>query len=432
MAFSNTVASSGETCMSLPVSCLTGPQSQSFEEVRIADYLASYRATGRPPPPCPPYPTDPAARAAQRLPPLFVPTPFPAQAGGPASSAFGGGPSASAPSLLFGAPTPAAGTAFGTPAAGPSNAATITDPTRLPLVQAFTAPVRAPENEQFASISAAPEYAHFSHDELRLYAYARGARQPPPGTPLFAFVPAPAPVLAPLQIPAPQPGALPQDGSGDQFVSISARPEFAGHSVEELRLSFLRSGAELTSAQIFAGGPSPANARLPGPGGMLPLGQPNPNPLAGFAPHAAPPAAVNAFAPQGPTPLPTPTLFGAPQATQAQGFSFGGAPAPAQPSVFGAPPQPAPQAAQGFSFGAPQLTPVTTPTVFGAPQQQQPQGQPQTSIFGAPPQPAPPAGVFGQPQQAGAGAGPAFSFGAAPAQAGAGGTGFSFGARRGF
>ncbi|KAJ7445318.1 hypothetical protein FB451DRAFT_1189236 [Mycena latifolia] len=63
MAFSNTAASSGETCMSLHVSCLTGPQSQSFE-VRIANYLASYRATP------PPYPTDPAARAAPWLPPL--------------------------------------------------------------------------------------------------------------------------------------------------------------------------------------------------------------------------------------------------------------------------------------------------------------------------------------------------------------------------
>ncbi|KAJ7667051.1 hypothetical protein B0H17DRAFT_1210542 [Mycena rosella] len=45
----------------------------------------------------------------------------------------------------------------------------------------------------------------------------------------------------------------------DQFVSISCRPEFAGHSVEELRLSFLHTGAELTSAQIFAGATLGAN-----------------------------------------------------------------------------------------------------------------------------------------------------------------------------
>ncbi|KAJ7705088.1 hypothetical protein B0H14DRAFT_3903547 [Mycena olivaceomarginata] len=41
---------SGERCMSLPVCLLTGPQGQSFEEVRFADYLKSYRTTGRPPP----------------------------------------------------------------------------------------------------------------------------------------------------------------------------------------------------------------------------------------------------------------------------------------------------------------------------------------------------------------------------------------------
>ncbi|KAJ6556500.1 hypothetical protein DFH09DRAFT_1317821 [Mycena vulgaris] len=45
-------------------------------ERRINDYLESYRGTGRSPPPCPPHPPDPAARVGQRLPPLFVPTPF--------------------------------------------------------------------------------------------------------------------------------------------------------------------------------------------------------------------------------------------------------------------------------------------------------------------------------------------------------------------
>ncbi|KAJ6556506.1 hypothetical protein DFH09DRAFT_1317827 [Mycena vulgaris] len=54
MSFSTTAASSAETCMTLAISCTPGPQSKSFEEVRINDYLESYRATGRPPPPCPP------------------------------------------------------------------------------------------------------------------------------------------------------------------------------------------------------------------------------------------------------------------------------------------------------------------------------------------------------------------------------------------
>ncbi|KAJ7358207.1 hypothetical protein DFH08DRAFT_1075403 [Mycena albidolilacea] len=54
-----------ETSMSLASSLLVGPQSQSFEEIRMTDYLNAYRTTGRPPPPSPAYPTDPAARAAQ-------------------------------------------------------------------------------------------------------------------------------------------------------------------------------------------------------------------------------------------------------------------------------------------------------------------------------------------------------------------------------
>ncbi|KAJ7667042.1 hypothetical protein B0H17DRAFT_259840 [Mycena rosella] len=254
MAFSTTATSNAETCMSLAISCVPGPQSQSFEEVRMANYLESYRATGRPPAPCPPYPTDPAARAAQRLPPLFVPTLFTAL----------GGPSAPAPSPFGALGAPEASTSTVTP--------TLTDPARLPAAHAFTQPVRAPEGEFFASIAAVPEYAHWSHDELRMYAYARGARQPPPGTPLFPFVQ--GPVIAGLA--APQQAALPQDNGGDQFVSISCRPEFAGHSVEELRLSFLRTGAELTSAQIFAGSTPSTNPLLAPPHNPNPLAAQNP------------------------------------------------------------------------------------------------------------------------------------------------------------
>ncbi|KAJ6493250.1 hypothetical protein C8R45DRAFT_1136305 [Mycena sanguinolenta] len=50
---------------------------QRTQQVRIADYLAWYRSTGRAPPPFPPYPAEPTARAAQGLPPFFVPAPFP-------------------------------------------------------------------------------------------------------------------------------------------------------------------------------------------------------------------------------------------------------------------------------------------------------------------------------------------------------------------
>ncbi|KAJ7142278.1 hypothetical protein C8R44DRAFT_865635 [Mycena epipterygia] len=160
---------------------MTGLQSQSFEEVRIANYLESYRATGRPPAPCPEYPADPAARAAQHLPPLFVPAPFP-------------------PSRTH-------------------SAATITDPARLALTQSFAWPVLAPEGEALASIAAAPEYAHWSHDELRHYAYLRGARVPPPGTNLYYFLS--NPVAAPALASANAPG----DGSGDQFVRTISRLE---------------------------------------------------------------------------------------------------------------------------------------------------------------------------------------------------------------
>ncbi|KAJ6525931.1 hypothetical protein DFH09DRAFT_1286049 [Mycena vulgaris] len=401
MSFSTTAASSAETCMSLAISCLPGPQSKSFEEVRINDYLESYRATGRPPPPCPPYPPDPAARAAQRLPPLFVPTPF---------SALGG-------------PTSTAATPFGAPVASTS-AAVITDPARLPVVQVFTAPVPAPEDERFASIVAAPEYTHWSHDELRFYAYLRNARQPPPGTPMFPFITAlaPPPTLQPV---------LPLDNGGDQFVSISCRPEFAGHSVEELRLSFLRTGAELTSAQIFSGvtaapTAAPTNPLLPPSSSLPPASHQSP-----FAPHPQP---QSPFAPP-PAPVSTP-LFGLgsvaarPVAAPSQTFSFGGAqpqpPAPA-PGVFGQPVQPPgsmfgqPAQPLGSIFGAPHPpAPAPAPSMFGQPQA--------PSMFGQPPQLQPP------PPQAPPATG-GFSFGATPtpgAAGGGGGTGFSFGVRRGF
>ncbi|KAF7362653.1 hypothetical protein MVEN_00614400 [Mycena venus] len=449
-------AAPAETCMSLQISCATGPQSQSFEEVRIADYLTSYRATGRPPPPCPPYPTEPAARTAQGLPPLFVPAPFPGTAStSPAPSIFGGGSAAASTSS--------------------SSASVITDPARLPLPQTFAAPVAVgtgSERESFASIAAQPEYGHWSHEELRYHAYLRGMRAPPPGTPMFAPTAPPVPVsaAAPAFPGAPAPV---QDG-GDTFMSITARPEFAGHSVEELRLSFLRTGAELTSAQIFAG------ATGPGPSSVAPsslsLSQPTlapPNPFS--APSLAPPPPQQTMFGSTPSPLGThqpPTMFGqvqpqpqpqplfgggvqaqgqsifggarpGPQPTQG-GFSFGSAPAstPAQQGgggVFGAP-APAPAAPSSFSFGAPQ-PPAQQQGAFGAPAPA-PASAPPFSFGGTPTTTQPPAqggggfswgGAPPQPQPPAQGGGGGFSFGATPAPAaGAGGTGtgFAFGGRR--
>ncbi|KAF7314037.1 hypothetical protein HMN09_00562300 [Mycena chlorophos] len=361
-----------ELCMSLPISCVLGPQTQSFEEVRMSDYLNAYRTTGRPPPPVPPLPTDPASRTAQGLPPLFVPAPFP---GGPLTASSGVAPTA---------------TVFGVqPGTGlPSTSATNTDPAKLPIAQTFTPPVVQPqtvggEREVYMVITVAPEYSHWSPEELRYYAYARGTRLPPPGTTMMPFA-------AP---PPPAPGGLvPPTTDGEIFVSISARPEYADHSFEEHRVAFLRAGTELTSAQIATnfglGNPqrtqsmdmnANANANTQNP---LQAATP-------ISPFAVPPASTSLF---GQTPAPVVAAapaaggfaFGAPApvaaaqppapVAAASGFSFGAAPAPAQPTGFSfgfnagqaqqpAAPPPAAPAAAGFSFGQPL-----------AQQQQQPQG----------------------------------------------------------
>ncbi|KAJ6592786.1 hypothetical protein B0H19DRAFT_1088526 [Mycena capillaripes] len=427
--FSSGPSAPPETCMSLRISCITGPESQSFEEVRIADYLSSYRATGRPPQPCPPYPTDPSARAAQRLPPLFVPAPFPGSAASTsAPGTFGAQPQ------IFGA--------GGGVGASTSSAAPITDPALLPLPQTFAQPVAVPQapgasaldREAFASIAAAPEYSHWSPEELRYHAYLRGMRAPPPGTPLFEFVlpPAASSSSAPT---FPGPLSVPAGQDGEQYQSITCRPEFAGHSVEELRLSFLRTGAELTSAQILAGvtSPPPSNPTSLTPGLSLP--QPAANPLNPSNPFAPAPAQSQ---PQGglfSTSASAPSIFGAPrppvqplamglgQQAQAQapggGFTFGATPAQPAPATWGT--QPAAQAPAAAAPSAFSFTPL---------QPQQPQQQSGFS-FGGP--------VQSPQQQGGAAAaggapGGGFSFGASPAAGGtgAGGTGFSFGARRGF
>ncbi|EGO00562.1 hypothetical protein SERLA73DRAFT_133491, partial [Serpula lacrymans var. lacrymans S7.3] len=51
-----------------------GPE-QSFEELRVQDYLKAYTTTGRPPVPCPQEPTTESSRTALGLPRLFQPIP---------------------------------------------------------------------------------------------------------------------------------------------------------------------------------------------------------------------------------------------------------------------------------------------------------------------------------------------------------------------
>ncbi|KAG2740396.1 hypothetical protein P692DRAFT_201872454 [Suillus brevipes Sb2] len=49
---------------------------QSFEEMRVKDYIKTYTATGRPPAPVPDLPDSPNARHALGLPSLFSPIPI--------------------------------------------------------------------------------------------------------------------------------------------------------------------------------------------------------------------------------------------------------------------------------------------------------------------------------------------------------------------
>ncbi|KAJ6493242.1 hypothetical protein C8R45DRAFT_1212649 [Mycena sanguinolenta] len=469
-----------ETCMSIAASLATGPQSQSFEEVRIADYLTSYRSTGRGPPPCPPYPTEPAARAAQGLPPLFVPAPFPGSA---TTSPFGGAPASS--------PFGVGGGIGGSAGASTSTASTITDPARLPLPQVFAAPVAVggaggSERESFTSIASAPEYAHWSHEELRYHAYLRGMRAPPPATPPFvlhapsaststSLFPAAPSASGPFAPSASGPfapglggglglggggggaaGAVGTQDAGDTFMTITTRPEFAGHSFEEHRLAFLRHATELTSAQIFASSSSSPGSSQPSSGSLPPslsltISQNQQPANSGILLRPAFP-----HTPQTHTPQQAQTLFSGATPTHVPQTLFSGA------TVFGgAPPQPQPTPAQGTSiFG----TPAPAPSIFGAPSiqtQTQTPAQARTSIFGAPapalstpaaqptgfsfgsaapptqtPAAPPPQNAFGAPQQPQQGQQPQFSFGATPlgsggtGGAGGGGTGFSFGARR--
>ncbi|CAK5266108.1 unnamed protein product [Mycena citricolor] len=375
-----------------------------FQEVRIADYLASYRATGRPPQPAPAYPTDAALRSSQGLPPLFVPAPFPNSTSTPSTSASTSG----APSIFGISSAPST-----------SSAATIKDPTQLPQTQAFNEmlPVNtqtsssslATEKELFTSIVATPTYLFFSPEELRYYSYARRIREPPPGTPMFPFTVVP---LASSGSHSAAGGVL--DGT-DKLVSIVAQPDFAKHSPEELRIAFLKAGTELNSAQILSGSiPSKPAAS-------------NVSPFAPSQPAASP------FAPRpaGSSFAPPPPIASTTGSSIFSGSAFGSPPVPIQPNVFGQASAPAP-ATGGFSFGQPAAAvppPVIATTGFSF-----------GSSAPVPPNPTPAAGgfSFGQPAQPVTAAPTTFSFGssapAAPAPSAFGApaaapaaSGFSFG-----
>ncbi|KAI9059906.1 hypothetical protein FKP32DRAFT_1595922 [Trametes sanguinea] len=190
---------------------------ESFEERRFNDYLRAYQTTGRPPPPCPPTPTDPAQRAALGLPPLWEPL------------------------------IEAEGLTNGVEAAAPSPVSAVPS-TALPnfSAQAFT-PTKIQEygsDACFHSIVAQPEYAKYSFEELRLEAYKAGKK--------FADVPkAPPQVLVP-QRPALLAAPSISTGGSDSLQSINSMPPYDQHSFEELRLAFMRAGRPLTSPEIVA------------------------------------------------------------------------------------------------------------------------------------------------------------------------------------
>ncbi|KAK7043507.1 hypothetical protein R3P38DRAFT_3259595 [Favolaschia claudopus] len=167
--------------MSLEVSCMLGPDSKSFEEVRLADYFSSYAATGRPPTPyINPRPDlsldDELTRRELGLPPLFRPPPDP-----PVTLPPGHG-------LLLPRHPQQSGEKL---TAEKPNAVEVL----LSKLQPFTHPILGyPHIKEpavlFTSITADPKYWQWSFEELRYHAYTRGLRTSPPDMPRFVFTPA--------------------------------------------------------------------------------------------------------------------------------------------------------------------------------------------------------------------------------------------------
>ncbi|KAJ3531356.1 hypothetical protein NMY22_g8188 [Coprinellus aureogranulatus] len=200
----------------MTIAALEAYRTKSFEEVRIDDYLKAYTTTGKPPPPCPEQPTGDMERQALGLPPLFKPYP-------PVP-----GPTASTSSLFT---------------ASTATKPTTTNPADLPTGQEFTA-IKV-DGETYQSISCTAQYAFFSPEELRYYAYLRGNITAPPGVKMAPFVKS---VVSPSSTTPAAPATL---DSGETLQSIIAQPAYADHSFEELRVYYLLAGRrEVTSAEI--------------------------------------------------------------------------------------------------------------------------------------------------------------------------------------
>ncbi|KJA20480.1 hypothetical protein HYPSUDRAFT_43184 [Hypholoma sublateritium FD-334 SS-4] len=241
---------------------------KSFEEVRMADYIAAYQSTGRPPVPVPQLPADAAARAALGLPPLFAPQPV-------ASTSTS---------------TSALGSALSSSLAGALGPQRIVRAADLPPAQEFR--LRAADAERYHAISCMSEYEFFSHEELRFYAYLAGNKTAPHTIKMDPF----APVAAAKDVVAT--GASLED----KLQSICAQPGFERHSPEELRIAFLLHRRELTSAELEQLQP-PGLLAVAAPASLLP-----------------PPATPIALSPMPMSALPQPVFATPPSVPK---FSFG-------------------------------------------------------------------------------------------------------------
>ncbi|KIJ66095.1 hypothetical protein HYDPIDRAFT_110250 [Hydnomerulius pinastri MD-312] len=223
--------------MSVGISATPIPD-QSFEELRVQDYLKTYMTTGQPPTPCPQSPDTPNAREALGLPPLFVPVAIP---------------------TAFEPNTNHATSSFGS-----TSGAVIRLPTELPPNHAFQA-TKSPIGEFFQSISAQTLYSHFSHEELRHHAYLAGNTVAPTGTEVVSATAnmSSAPVevhqfFARDSSATAYMTASAMPGTPDYFMSISTSSKFDKHSFEELRIAYLLAGKEVGSSEIPMRGGLPA------------------------------------------------------------------------------------------------------------------------------------------------------------------------------
>ncbi|KAF9222436.1 hypothetical protein BS17DRAFT_809478 [Gyrodon lividus] len=205
---------------------------QSFQELRVQDYMKAYQTTGRPPLPCPQSPETPKDRIALGLPPLFVPVAIPV----PTDKSGGTSNTSESPVNL---------------------------PTDLPANHAFQS-TKSLLDEYYQSISAQTLYSHFSHEELRHYAYLAGNKMPPPDSTAIGMTNAPVnaeqvhPFYANDSSSIAYATSTAVSGPPDYFMSVSASPRFDKHSFEELRTACLLAGKEVGSSEMPTRGGLPA------------------------------------------------------------------------------------------------------------------------------------------------------------------------------